>query len=230
MDKLLKNVKISVNSGLYLKDPESSDLGRNIVGHGINLIDKIGFENFTFKKLGVAIKSNESSIYRYFENKHKFLLYITNWFWGWKEFQLTFSTYGMSEPEEKLLKAIEVITHPVVEDLRFDHINEVALNNIIINESSKSYLTKEVDTENKGGYFLVYKRLVIRISEMISEASPQYRFPLSLSSMILDGALHQHFLKDHFSSITNCNGEVKASDYFKDLVINILKIEGYGRR
>lgn len=228
MDKLLKNVKISVNSELYLKDPESSDLGKNIVGHGILLIDKMGFEKFTFKKLGAEINSNESSIYRYFENKHKFLLYISNWFWAWKEFQLTFSTYGTSDPTEKLLKAVEVITHPVVEDLRFTHINEIALNNIIVNESSKSYLTKEVDTENKGGYFSVYKRLVVRIAEMIDEVAPHYRFSLSLSSMIMDGALHQRFLKDHFSSITNCNEETTASDYFQDLVINILKIENYG--
>lgn len=228
MDKLLENINITVNPELYLKNPESSDLGKNIVGHGILLIDEIGFEKFTFKKLGAKIKSNESSIYRYFENKHKFLVYITNWYWGWKEFQLTISTYGISNPHEKLLKAIEVITHPVVEDLRFGHINEVALNHIIINESSKSYLTKEVDSENKEGYFAIYKRLVNRISDMINEVAPEYQFPLSLASMILDGALHQHFLRDHIASITNCNKTTTASDYFKDLVVKILNMEDHG--
>ena len=228
MDNLFKNIKISINSELYLKDPESSELGQNIVGHGILLINEIGFEKFTFKKLGVAIKSNESSIYRYFENKHKFLVYLTNWYWGWKEFQLTISTHGIGNPDEKLLKAIEVITHPVVQDMRFQHINEVALNNIIINESSKSYLTKEVDTENKGGFFSVYKSLVRRISEMIKEVSPDYKYPLSLSSMVIDGALHQHFLKDHIISITDCSDKISATEYFIDLVKNILKIENNG--
>ncbi|WP_295182113.1 TetR/AcrR family transcriptional regulator [uncultured Christiangramia sp.] len=225
MDKLYQNINISVNSELFLKDPESSELGKKIVGQGILLIDDIGFEKFTFKKLGVKIKSNESSIYRYFENKHKFLVYITNWFWGWKEFQLTMSTYGISDSNEKLLKAIEVITHPVVQDFRFQHINEVALNHIIINESSKSYLTKEVETDNKEGYFSIYKRLVTRIAEMISEVSSDYQYSLSLSSMVLDGALHQHFLKDHIQSITDCTEKKSVSNYFKDLVINTLKIE-----
>ncbi|MFV9482396.1 TetR/AcrR family transcriptional regulator [Christiangramia sp. ASW11-125] len=225
MDKLYQNINISVNSELFLKDPESSELGKKIVGQGILLIDDIGFEKFTFKKLGVKIKSNESSIYRYFENKHKFLVYITNWFWGWKEFQLTMSTYGISDSNEKLLKAIEVITHPVVQDFRFQHINEVALNHIIINESSKSYLTKEVETDNKEGYFSIYKRLVTRIAEMISEVSADYEYSLSLSSMVLDGALHQHFLKDHIQSITDCSEKKSVSNYFKDLVINTLKIE-----
>ena len=225
MDKLYQDINISVNSELFLKDPESSELGKKIVGQGILLIDDIGFEKFTFKKLGVKIKSNESSIYRYFENKHKFLVYITNWFWGWKEFQLTMSTYGISDSNEKLLKAIEVITHPVVQDFRFQHINEVALNHIIINESSKSYLTKEVETDNKEGYFSIYKRLVTRIAEMISEVSSDYQYSLSLSSMVLDGALHQHFLKDHIQSITDCTEKKSVSNYFKDLVINTLKIE-----
>lgn len=228
MDKLYKNIKISINSELYLKDPESSELGQNIVGHGILLINEIGFEKFTFKKLGVEIKSNESSIYRYFENKHKFLVYLTNWYWGWKEFQLIISTHGIGDTDEKLLKAIEVITHPVVQDMRFKHINEVALNNIIINESSKSYLTKEVDTENKGGYFSVYKSLVSRISEMITEVSPNYKYPLSLSSMVIDGALHQHFLKEHIISITDCSDKITATEYFIDLVKNTLKIEMNG--
>jgi AcrR family transcriptional regulator len=225
---LLNSVRIYINSELYLKDPESSALGKRIVEHGILLIDKVGFEKFTFKKLGQEIKSNESSIYRYFENKHKFLVYITNWYWSWKEFQLSFATHGMNDPASKLIKAVEGITHPAVEDIRFMHINEVALNKIIVNESAKSYLTKDVDNENKGGYFSVYKRLVTSIADMIKEVRPDYEYALSLSSMILDGSLHQHFLKDHLPSITDCNEDITASNYFVDLVIKILKIDTNG--
>lgn len=223
MKEIFRNFNIAVNPDLYIKDPESSDLGKNIIGQGILLIDRIGFEKFTFKKLGAEINSNESSVYRYFENKHKFLVYLTNWYWGWKEFQLTISTYGISDPFDKLIKGIEVITQPVVEDVRFEHINEVALNNIIINESSKSYLTKKVDEENKHGHFLLYKRLVRRISEMITEVDASYPFPFSLASTIIDGALHQHFLSKHFSSITDCKDEISPAIYFKDMVTNILK-------
>ncbi|WP_373056502.1 TetR/AcrR family transcriptional regulator [Zunongwangia sp. H14] len=222
MEELLKNLKISVSDSLYLKDPESSELGRKIIGNGIILIDKIGFEKFTFKKLGEKIKSNESSVYRYFENKHSFLVYITNWFWGWKEFQLTIATYGITNVEERLQKAIEVLAHPVEEDIRFKHINEVALNNIIINESSKSYLTKKVDEENKHGHFMLYKRLVNRVSKMISEVDPAYEYPFSLATTVIDGSLHQHFLSKHFSNITDCTNEITPSVYFKHMVSKIL--------
>jgi len=222
MEKLLKNLRISVNDCLYLKDPESSELGKKIIEHGIILIDKIGFEKFTFKKLGAEIHSNESSIYRYFENKHKFLVYITNWFWGWKEYQLALATFNISDPEEKLLRAVEVISHPVEQDIRFRHIDEVALNNIIINESSKSYLTKDVDEENKSGSFMLYKGLVKRFSEMITYLDPDYKYPFSLATTIIDGTLHQHFISQHFLSITDNVEQNDPSLYFKNLVSNLL--------
>ena len=88
MEQLLQSVKIAINEKLYLKDPESSELGKRIVEKSIVMINELGFDGFTFKKLGIAIKSNESSIYRYFENKHKLLLYLTSWYWGWLEYQL----------------------------------------------------------------------------------------------------------------------------------------------
>ena len=76
MERLFQSVRITINDKLYVKDPESSNLGKRIVEESILMINDIGFESFTFKKLGQKIGSNESSIYRYFENKHKLLLYF----------------------------------------------------------------------------------------------------------------------------------------------------------
>ena len=67
------NIKIVLNEGLYVKEPQDSELGRKIIKHSILLIDKLGFESFTFKKLANEIQSTEASIYRYFENKHLLL-------------------------------------------------------------------------------------------------------------------------------------------------------------
>ena len=78
MSTILSNIKIQVNEKLYVKDPETSDLGKKIIENSILLIDEIGIEHFTFKKLGERIGSNESSIYRYFENKHKLVVYLSS--------------------------------------------------------------------------------------------------------------------------------------------------------
>ncbi|UOB17499.1 TetR/AcrR family transcriptional regulator [Abyssalbus ytuae] len=223
MKDILSNLKININEGLFLKDPESSKLGKKIIEHSILMIYEQGFDNFTFKKLGEKIGSNESSVYRYFENKHKLLLYLTSWYWGWVEYKLVFTTNSISNIEEKLTKAIEIVTQPAQEDSSFSHINEVLLSSIVISEHSKSYLTKEVDKDNKEGFFLTYKRLVNRLSDMVLEINPGYLYPKSLMSTVMEGALHQHFLKDHFKSITNCGEEHSPTDFFIHLIFTAIK-------
>jgi len=223
MQNILSNIIISVNDKLYVKNPETSDLGKKIIEQSILLIDEIGFENFTFKKLGEKINSNESSIYRYFESKHKLMLYLSSWYWGWMEYKLVFATNNLANPMEKLKKAIAIVTEKVEDDSNTLHINESILNKIIIQEFTKTLLTKEVDEENKEGFFIVYKRIINRIIEFISEVNPNYTFAKSLASTVVEGALHQHFLKEHLKTITNCNETNTVTDFYIDLVAKTLK-------
>ncbi|AUC76435.1 TetR/AcrR family transcriptional regulator [Olleya sp. Bg11-27] len=224
MHTLLSNLKININEKIYLKDPESSALGKRIVENSIILIDEIGFDAYTFKKLGAKIGSNESSIYRYFESKHKLLIYLASWYWTWLEYQLVFTTNSIENTTEKIERALTILTRTTTVDSNFSHINEVILKRIVINEYSKSYLTKEVDNENKEGYFLVYKRLVKRLHDMILAIDNNYPYAYSLSSTVIDGALHQHFLKDHFTTISDLKKEEAPTNYFKDLVFKSLNI------
>ena len=215
MQNLLSNLKITINDKLYVKDPETSELGRNILKNSIILIDEIGFEAFTFKKLGEKIKSNESSIYRYFENKHKLLVYLTSWYWSWIEYRLAFATTNVSNPIEKLEKAIRLVTENVVDDNTTPHINEEILNRIIVGEFTKTLMTKEVDHANKEGFFLVYKRVINRLIDIIKEVNPDYPYAKSLASSVVEGALHQHFLKNHLKTITNLSEKECATEFYK---------------
>ena len=223
MKTLLSNLKIAVPEKIFVKDPESSELGKRIIKHSILLIDEIGFDSFTFKKLGTLIGSNESSIYRYFESKHKLLLYLSSWYWAWIEYQLVFETHSL-QATEKLEKAIEVVTRSIKEDSNYSHINEVVLNKIIINENSKSFLTKEVDKENKEGYFVVYKRIIHRLRDMIISINPDYKFSSSLASTITEASLHQHFLKDHFVSMTDCDANSTPTQFIMNLVLKTITL------
>lgn len=217
MKTLLANIKIQVNPKIYIKDPETSALGRKIIQQSIALIDDIGFDGFTFKKLGERIGSNESSIYRYFENKHKLLVYLSSWYWSWMEYRIVFATANIADPSEKLRKAITLVTEKIEDDAATDYIDESVLNRIIIAEFTKTFLTKEVDEENKEGFFLIYKRVVNRIVDMIVEISPGFPFPKSFASSIVEGSLHQHFIKDHFKTITDCNEKVSPTDFYLHL-------------
>lgn len=218
MENLLSNLNINVNEKLYVKNPETSDLGKKIIKSSILLIHEIGFEAFTFKKLGEKIKSNESSIYRYFESKHKLLLYLSSWYWSWIEYKLVFATNNIPNSIEKLSKAIIIITEEIEDDISTRHINESILNKIIICEFTKTFLTKEVDEENKEGFFLVYKSVINRIIVMIEEVNPDYKFAKTLASSIVEGSLHQHYLKEHFKTITNVSESNTLSDFYIDLI------------
>ena len=119
MRTILQQISIEVSPQVYQKDPYSSDLGKSILREGNLLISEIGLEAFTFKKLARRLSTTESSIYRYFENKHKFLLYLIDWYWGWLEYKLVISTSNISDPSERIIKIIEVLCEPVSKDL--DH-------------------------------------------------------------------------------------------------------------
>lgn len=223
MQDLLANIKIQVNPKTYVKDPETSDLGKKIIQNSILLIDEIGFEEFTFKKLGEKIGSNESSIYRYFENKHKLLVYLSSWYWAWIEYRLVFSTNNINDKFEKLKKAILIVTESIEDDSKTEHINEAVLNKIIIEEFTKTFHSKQVDEENKEGFFLIYKQVNYRIEKMILDINPNYPFAKSLVSSIIEGSLHQHFLKNHLKTITNCNDNVNPSEFYIHLIENLLR-------
>jgi len=117
------NILFTINPGLYSKNPNSSELGRKIVSASIELIDELGFEAFTFKKLGQQIGSNESSIYRYFDSKHMLLLYLICWYWSWVEYKLAFAVSNVDSPKVKLEEAIKILTKEVIVDNSFSYIN-----------------------------------------------------------------------------------------------------------
>ena len=58
---------------------------------------------------------------------------------------------------------------------------------------------------------------------MIQDIKPDYPYSKSLVSSIIEGALHQHFLKNHLKTITDCNELVSPTDFYINLVETTLK-------
>ena len=221
MEKL--QLQISISSDLYTKNPESSVLGQKIVSKSIEMIEALGFEDFTFKKLGIEIGSNESSVYRYFDSKHALLLYLIDWYWSWIEYRLVFSTLNVPSAHDRLEQAVLILTAEVTEDNSFSYINEVLLNKIIISESSKAYHTKAIDSENEKGYYKTYKRVVQRVSDLVTEINPSYEFPHMLISTVIEGAHHQRYFSKHLPSLTDFEeGKNNIVRFYTNLVFNSL--------
>ncbi|MCB9173599.1 MAG: TetR/AcrR family transcriptional regulator [Flavobacteriales bacterium] len=217
------SVNFKMNEKLFLRNPEESELGKRIIQHSIILIHKIGFEDFTFKKLAIEIGTTEASVYRYFENKHRLLLYIVDWYWCWQEYRLLYETNNISNPETKLKVAIKFISSPVEDDLTIVHVNEKLLYEIVMKEGAKSYLTRHVAEDNSNKLFQPYKQLCSRIADLILEYNPKYKYPSSLSSTIVEMAHSQNFYQQNLPSLTDFNtlkDKFEVSDFIENLVFS----------
>lgn len=215
-----------MNEALFIRNPEQSELGKNIIQHGIQLIYKNGFEAFTFKKLAEDIGTTEAGIYRYFENKHKLLVYLTAWYWSWFEFQINYHTNNIEDPIVKLKRVIKLLATTVEDDELTGYVNESLLHQIVISEGSKAYLTKQVGEDNKLQFFKPYKDLCAVIGTIILECSPKYLYPKSLASTIIEMAHFQNFFMNNLPSLTdfgNSKEEGEIISFLNDLVFSSLK-------
>ena len=220
-------LQFNMNPSLYLRDPEGTDLGKNIIKHSIQLIHDTGFEAFTFKKLAESIGTTEAGVYRYFENKHKLLVYIISWYWRWLDFQIGYQTKNLTNPVSKLKKVITILATTVEDDLMTGHVDESILHQILISEGSKAFLTKQVNQDNKQEYFKPYKDLCNTVGEIILECNPKYKYPHSLASTIIEMAHLQNFFMNHLPLLTDFSkskDEKEIIKYLEDLVFNTIRI------
>ena len=210
-------LSFKVNEHIYLRDPESSELGKQIVKNAIDLIYELGFEHFTFKKLAAKMSTTEASIYRYFENKHRLLLYILNWYWSYMEFLVDFTIQNIQNPKEKLTKIITLFTKSLPESVGQLDYNKSFLNQIVLSESSKVYLIKEVKEINSFQVFKPYKDLCNKISEVMLSLNPSYIYSRSLSSTLIETAHSQQYFSKNLPRLTDVSNEKEEEFVFNFL-------------
>ena len=220
-------LSFQLNSNLYLRDPQSTQLGQSIIQSSIKLIDNAGFEDFTFKKLGTEMGSPEASVYRYFENKHRILLYLIDWYWTWLEYRIDFHNQNIRSPIQRLQNCINLLVEEKTVDPQIPFVDEHKLQRIVNTEFEKTYLTRQVDTDNKEGLFLPYKSLCKKIAGIIKEINPRYPFPHSLVSTVLLSANHQMYYAQHLPSLTDIRSDSKQkynklAEFLATMVFNTI--------
>lgn len=216
-------VAIQVEEPVYLKDPLASELGKKIVGEGAVLMHELGYEDFTFKKLGIRINSTEASIYRYFENKHRLLIYFFLYYWHDTENRIAFATANIKNPESRLRAALNVMIYQPSEDSSLI-ISTPVLKKLITSEYVKVYLSKSVDESNNRGVFEVYKRVCHKLVKISQEISPDYPWAVPLLSTVIESIYFQRYYADHLPSLTHTwKNEKELSDFFMDMILNNIK-------
>ena len=220
-------INIKVNENLYNKDPQSSTLGKRIIEHSVLMIDKIGLELFTFKKLAKEIKSTEASIYRYFENKHQLFVYLLNWYWEWLIARIELNTLNIADAATRLRIVIRVIVDAANRNSEIEFVDEEALHRIVVQEGAKGYHHKTVDADNEEGFFLAFKRLVGNISEIITEINPEFSYPRTLASTMIETANNNLYYAEHLPRLTDINSE-GTEENLSDKVKKMIEVFCFG--
>lgn len=215
----------SLNDRLFLKNPQSTDLGKKIIKEAITLIAAIGYEQFTFKKLAVEIETTEATIYRYFLNKHKLLIYLVSWYWSYLEFQIIIQLKNIVTPANKIKKIIDILVWEDNLEINFGAFDHQSLYFIAIAEGNKTYLSKDVDENNKDMLYKPFKDLSVRIAGVFLEYNPTYKYPNTLASSIIDLSHLQYFFMHHLPRLSDFAKKKRPKDieaFLEDLIFKTL--------
>jgi len=221
MKAILKNINIELNKNLYLKDPNSSDLGKAIIYNSVLLIDEMGLEHFTFRKLAQSIKTTESTIYRYFENKHKLLTYLLSWYFKFIEHLVVISTSTIDDPIEKLSFCIKILSR--IEEDNIQILNLELLQKIIIVESNKILHSKELSKDLSLDTFEAYNQLCNRVSDIIIMINKDYKYAKSLANILIEGIYNQKFNCKYNKLLADSMNKQDIEEFYFNLVINNIK-------
>ena len=222
---MTQRIALQMDPTLYLKDPMSSDLGESIVEQGILMLDAMGYEAFTFRKLAERIGTTEASVYRYFKSKHRLLLYLTAWYWRWMEYRLELATANVADPEARLRLALRELTQRICQDYSTPRIDEIALYRVVVAESSKVFLHADVDADNREGCFKSYKRLCRAVGDLIREVNPTYPYPVALVSTVVESSHLQKHFAEHLPSLTEVtrgDADEATTAFLTDLVFRAI--------
>ena len=215
----------SLNDKLFIKNPQSTELGKRIIKESIRLITEIGYEQFTFKKLATEIETTEAGIYRYFLNKHKLLIYLVSWYWSYLEFQIVIQLSIITNPANKIKKIMDILVWEDNSEINFGAFDHQALYFIAIAEGTKTYLSKNVDENNKDLLYKPFKDLSARIANVFSEYNPHYKYPNTLASSVIDLSHLQYFFMHHLPRLSDFKKkrpkDIEA--FLEDLVFKTLE-------
>ena len=135
------------------------------------------------------------------------------------------ATANIKSPEERLTIAIRLLTSPLEQETRIPQVDEAALYRIVIAESQKVYLTKNVDEQNKQGLFFSYKSLCKKAAGIVREINPEYRYPTALISTVVESSYDQRYFARHLPSLTEIpkDQEDGITEYLTELVFKAIK-------
>jgi hypothetical protein len=141
------------------------------------------------------------------------------------EFQIIFELKNIVAPVDKIKKLIDILVWEDNKEINFGNIDQQALYYIAIAESSKTYLSKEVDEYNKELLYQPLKDLCARIATIFLEYNPAYKYAKTLASSVIELSHLQYFFMHHLPRLSDFAENKNPKDieaFLEDLVFKTL--------
>jgi AcrR family transcriptional regulator len=210
---------IEPTSELSLRDT-GSPMGARILEVGLELLNEIGLEAFTFKKLGDRIGCTEVTVYHYFANKQRLLQYYFQVYWLWLATHCRQEGRSVKDPWVRLQGDIRALSGIWSADALAAQFAPGALRELVINEGSKSFMHKNVDSDNKRKLFQPYKDLCGHLAMELRACAPRIRSPRSFATTLVEMAHSLEFAMRHLPALTELSERKerkKLSEFLIDL-------------
>lgn len=191
---------------LTLRDP-GSPMGRRILHEGLELMNELGLEAFTFKKLAEHIGCTEVTVYHYFANKQRLLQYYFQLYWLWLAILSTQSGKSAKDPLDRVHGTIRGLAGLWPGEVLASQLNPFALRELVINEGSKSFMHKNVDSDNELKLFKPYKDLCAQVASELKACSPRIKSPRSFATTLVEMAHSLEFAMLHLPALTELSGK-----------------------
>jgi AcrR family transcriptional regulator len=203
----ISHLHLRPDPALSLKDPEATELGRGILAGGLELMNELGLEAFTFKKLADHIGCTEVSLYKYFPNKHRLLQYYFQLYWLWLRQLCGRHAEQATDPRAGLERVVRSICGVWPKELPHVQLEPHALRKLVIEEGMKSYLHKNVDEDNARRLFMPYKELSAFVAERITDCRADVPWPRSFATTVIEMAHSLPFAMEHLPSLTELSNK-----------------------
>ena len=195
-------VHLRPDPALSLKAPESSELGQAILEGGLELMNELKLEAFTFKKLAARLQSTEVSLYKYFPNKQRLLQYYYQLYWLWLRQLCGRHAERATSPRQALERVVEAICGVWPKEVPGLQLDPHALRALVIDEGMKAYLHKNVDDDNARRLFRPYKELSAFVAELLVACRKDVPMPRSFATTVIEMAHSLPFAMEHLPSLT----------------------------
>ena len=197
---------LDLDPSLTLRDT-SSPMGRRILSEGLDLMNELGLEAFTFKKLAERTGCTEVTVYHYFANKQRLLQYYFQLYWLWMQAHCEQEGRTLKDPRARLRGDISALCGIWPKDALAAQLDPFALRELVINEGFKSFMHKNVDSDNKLRLFQPYKDLCAHVASELKACDKSCPQPRSFATTLIEIAHSLEFAMHHLPALTELSAK-----------------------